>query len=162
MTRVDKAPAVCDNEPRIAPVTHPEITAVPPFVMLPEPGTLPPSLARTSIPEMVSASIIVFPLIVSWIVINDEVIDVTTAELMSFPGNSEALTAASALKLQPVGLDRLIVTLVPIEKSPTMFSVITTSPRVVKAGDVAFADLSAEMLDPPDAFVMVTEAMTSE
>ena len=65
-----------------------------------------------------------------------------------------------ALNRHPLGAVRMSVPL-PVTKSPLAPSVMTMLPSVVKAGDVAFWALSAEMLVPPVAWVMVTAASVS-
>ena len=63
-----------------------------------------------------------------------------------------------ALSCHPAGAVRIRVTLEPAEKSPFAPSEITILPRVVHCGAMALAALSAEMLDPPAAVVILTLA----
>lgn len=139
-------------------MAHPEITTEPPFVMFELAGIFPPSVARTSIPEMVNTSGFVFPVIASCTLIKEFVTDNTETVLMSFPGAAEAIIVAEGLNAQPVGVFRLKVTAEPKAMSFTEPSVMTTLPSVVYAGTEALEAWSAVMFAPPVAFVMVTVA----
>src|SRR5262245_52045727 len=66
------------------------------------------------------------------------------------------------LNAHPFGAVRINVFAAPPVSAKSLFapSVMTMLPRVVYAGDVAFAALSAEMFVPPEAAVTLTVAAT--
>src|SRR5207244_98755 len=80
---------------------------------------------------------------------------------MSCPEANVTLGGAEVLNSNPAGALSTSVTPEPAPKSGLFLSAITIGPSVVQAGLVALAALSAEMLVPPVAAVMVTEPNAS-
>ena len=78
------------------------------------------------------------------------------AEVMSCPEANVTLGGAEVLNSNPAGALSTSVTPEPAPKSGLFLSAITIDPSVVQAGLDALAELSAEMLVPPVAEVMVT------
>src|SRR5437867_501284 len=82
--------------------------------------------------------------------------------VISGPPGPEIVAAVAdpvpALNRQPVGAVRMSVTPVPAAKSPLAPSGITMSLRVVNDEPAAFWAVSAEILVPPVAAVMLTAA----
>src|SRR5438105_3382675 len=108
------APATCDSAPKlVASFVMPLMAAVPAFAdvrrMFPLEGKALPSVARTWMPLMVSASTFAVPLTesVTVMVVLDTAIE---AAVMSLPEVNETLPAPE-LKFQPLGAVRMSVLL---------------------------------------------------
>ena len=80
------------------------------------------------------------------------------ASAMLRPSVYVMLGVTAVLNSKPVGVFRIRVTFVPAAKSPLAPSAMVTAPSEVHAGEGAVAAVSAEMLPPPMAVVMVTVA----
>lgn len=107
---------------------------------------------------MVILSTKVVPLTLNVTVIAEVVMEEMVCPEMFRAAVTETVTAAAVLNVQPDGALIVSVTPVPAEKSDETPSFKTILPSVVYAGVVALAALSAEILVPPDAVVMVTAA----
>src|ERR1043166_9592744 len=82
----------------------------------------------------------------------------TAAEEMSLPELKVMLGGAEVLNSKPAGAFRMSVSPEPEPISLLFPSLITIGPRVVQAGRVALAALSARILVPPVAGVSATVA----
>ena len=105
-------------------------------------------IIRESTPEV--------PLTVRIIVSVVELLNVTEAAVISRPAVNVTLGGADVLNSNPEGVFSTSVIPVPAEMSILTPSTIEIGPRTVHAGETAFADLSAEILVPPVALVIVT------
>jgi hypothetical protein len=88
----------------------------------------------------------------------DESVIATVALVMSRPLVNVTLGVTAVLNWNPAGVFSTRVMLVPIPRSVLRPSAITIGPREVHAGETAFEAVSAKMLPPPVAPVMVTVA----
>ena len=82
----------------------------------------------------------------------------TDADEISWPEAKVMFGGAEVLNWNPAGAFKTKVTFEPAPKSDLLLSLITIGPRIVHAGAVALAALSARMLVPPVAGVRVTVA----
>jgi hypothetical protein len=85
-----------------------------------------------------------------------ELLNVTEAAVISREAVKVTSGGADELNSKPAGAFSTRVTAVPPAMSVLLPSVIVIGPRTVHAGEAAFADLSAEILVPPVALVIVT------
>jgi hypothetical protein len=105
------------------------------------------------------------PLLAATVTVIVRVVELFTAieaAVMSRPAKNVMLGVAAVLNSKPAGGFSTRVTAVPGSKSNLFPSSITMGPRVVQAGEVALAALSAEMLSPPLAGVIETAARAVE
>src|SRR5438105_576078 len=100
-----------------------------------------------AVPPTVKVTVIVVELLIA-----------TEAEEMSTPEVKEMFGGAEVLNSKPAGAFNTRVTLAPELKSNLLPSLMTMGPKAVQAGDVALSALSARMLVPPIALVIVTAA----
>src|SRR6266702_2877666 len=98
------------------------------------------------------------PLTVSVTVIVVELLIATEAAEMSTPAVKVMFGGAEVLNSKPSGAFSTSVRFAPELKSNLLPSLMTIGPKAVQAGDVALAALSAGMLVPPAALVIVTAA----
>src|ERR1043166_1799738 len=134
----------------------PVTVAVPALVaarkMLPEAGTLPPSVAWTWMLLIVMLLIWPTPLAVMFRVTFVAVTEILLTK-SSLPPEPETLLEVAeptpGLNCQPAGAVRMRGVLLWTGKSLLACSRMTMLPRVVKAGVATLAALSAEMLVPP-------------
>ena len=87
-----------------------------------------------------------------------ELFSATVAEEMSWPGVNTSFGGEEVLNSKPGGAFRRRVRPEPASKSPLKPSVMTIGPKVVHAGELALAALSAGMAVPPVAGVTITLA----
>src|ERR1051325_6715782 len=87
-----------------------------------------------------------------------ELLKAAEAEEISAPAVMATLGTAAVLNSNPAGALSTSFNPEPVEKSFLLPSVMTIGPSVVHAGEVALAALSAEMLVPLVAGVIVTNA----
>jgi len=125
--------------------------------MFPEEGKEPPLVAWTCRPLIVKVSALAVPVTEKVTVAALVETEIMGEAEISFPVAAETVPV-DALKFHPAGAESIKVILVPVAKSPLALlgSLITILPKVVNAGDTLFAALSAEMLVPPVAVVIVT------
>ena len=98
------------------------------------------------------------PLTVSVIVRVAELLTATDAAVILRPDVKVMFGTADVLNANPAGVFRISVTPVPAVKSELAPSFMEMGPRVVHAGEVALAAVSAKMFVPPVALVIVTVA----
>src|SRR5215471_17510462 len=92
------------------------------------------------------------------IVITVELVITSVAEVISRPTRKEIFGVREVLNSKPAGAFNNSVCAVPELKSLLFPSAMTMGPRLVQAGEVALAALSAEIFEPLLAAVIVTDA----
>ena len=99
------------------------------------------------VPPTVTVTVIVVELLIA-----------TDAAEMSTPEVKVMFGGAEVLNSKPAGALKTRVRLAPELKSNLLPSLMTMGPKAVQAGEVALAALSARILIPPVALVIVTAA----
>ena len=105
------------------------------------------SVSDAPVPETVRVTVIV-----------EASVTLAAALVIFLPTVNVALGVTAVLNSNPAGAFRIKVTPVPVAKSLVEPSAIVMVPRLVQAGEVAVAAVSASMAEPPEAPVTLTVA----
>src|ERR1051326_1809333 len=159
-TNIRREPRAWDNDPKlVASTVMPVMVAFPGFAdvrrMLPDAGSVPPSIACTwrllMVTLLICEMLVTVMLTVTLVVVT--VMLLTVISEAPEPPEILALVAdpIPALNRQPLGAVRITVRLVWTTKSFVNCSVMTMFPSVVNTGATPFCALSAERFTPPVA-----------